>query len=40
MLYGLEVYLYVAYEDTRPPGAIGVGLSLDPEGRLKAMGSI
>ena len=26
--------------NTRPPGAIGVGLSLDPEGRLKVMGSI
>ena len=26
--------------NTRPSGALGVGLSLDPEGRLRVMGSI
>ena len=28
------------WSNTRPLGALGVGLSLDPEGRLKVMGSI
>ena len=27
-------------DNTRPPGAIGVGLSLDPEGRLKGGGGL
>ena len=30
----------IVAKDTRPSGSLGVGLSLDPEGRFKVMGSI
>ena len=36
---GPLIFFILRY-NTRPSGALGVGLSLDPEGRLRVMGSI